>query len=521
MGSDADATSIELLLGADHHAGAIKGVDSRPHPAAFSDAVLEVIIRDIEARAGTTCPWCLDPFAGIGKGVDALNAAGFPAIGVEIEPEWACWSPRVRVGDALDLPWATGMFDVVFTSPCLHQPHRVLTDDLRWVPVGDIEVGDCLLGFDEFGIGSTGRGMGARRRFQRSEVVRSIAKSVHCVRVILANGDELITTPEHPWLSYRYGYRGSRAEWTSSASLEGRWVQRLVEPWQQRRSYDAGWLAGMFDGEGSLSLGMHGTPKMSICQVDGPVMDRVERLMVEFGYDPNRIWRTGVPEHRQKISNIYVTGGFPGLLRALGELRPTRLMEKWATLDVRTRTVQAETVEVVAVEPAGRQDIQEIETTSATYFGEGYLHHNCYGNRMADSHDARDASERRTYKHKLGRDPNRESSATLQWGTEYRDFHRRAWREAIRMMRPPRDRKLGSDGAWFYLNISDHVRGRERQFVADWHVAVLLNAGLSLVRAVEIATPRMGFGENRDERVEAEQVYVFQMRRFDVHGRLL
>ena len=52
-----------------------------------------------------------------------------------------------------------------------------------------------------------------------------------------------------------------------------------------------------------------------------------------------------------------------------------------------------------------------------------------YGNRMADHHEARDATRRNTYRHALEQPTARQRGA-LQWGAGYRDFHTRAWTEA-------------------------------------------------------------------------------------------
>ena len=49
-----------------------------------------------------------------------------------------------------------------------------------------------------------------------------------------------------------------------------------------------------------------------------------------------------------------------------------------------------------------------------------------YGNRMADHHEARDASPRHTYRHTLGRPLTPGNSGALQWGE--RDTARCTWR---------------------------------------------------------------------------------------------
>lgn len=153
-----------------------------------------------------------------------------------------------------------------------------------------------------------------------------------------------------------------------------------------------------------------------------------------------------------------------------------------------------------------------------------------YGNRMADSHDAKDRckacrggyvedrrtpdsvvvgackacggtgfSKRNTYKHTLGRDPSPGSSTTLQWGDRYRDFHERAWREAARVLKP---------GGLVVLNASNHIRAGKEKHVAEWHLNCWLMLGARVHHIRRVPTPRLGFGQNGDARVDGELVIV-------------
>lgn len=505
-------------------------VEPRPHKATFSLPIFEAVRPWLDAEHARRFPdgdgrlRVYDCFAGTG-GVHWLHDEyGDETWGGELEPEWAAQHPRNVVADALAAPFRPGAFHVLFTSPCLEQSHRILTSDLRWVAAGDVEVGDEVMSFDE-NPGPAHSGRASRRRWKRATVVRSVPRSVDCLRVILANGDEVITTPEHPWLAYRYGYRGAAPEWVTSKDLAGVdplpgrggrgrrgafYVARQMDTWSPRSSFDAGWLSGMFDGEGSLSLGAHGSPKMTLCQAEGPVLDRAETLMSRFGYEPNRIMRKDTPAHRQKIGTLYVTGGFPGMLRALGELRPGRLLSKWETLDVSTRTVEATKVQVVAVEPAGRRDIQEIETSAGTYFGEGYMMHNCYANRFADTYDGRDGSTRHSYRIWLGRMPTDGSAAVLQWGDAYRDLHERI---LVALLAP---KGPLADDALVVVNMSNHLRtlrsadGQLEMHVVEWWATMLSSLGLRLLGVVPIGTNRLGLGANSQARAETEFILVYR-----------
>jgi hypothetical protein len=124
-----------------------------------------------------------------------------------------------------------------------------------------------------------------------------------------------------------------------------------------------------------------------------------------------------------------------------------------------------------------------------------------YGNRMADKHDATDTSVRNTYKHKLGRDLTEGSSAGMQWGDEYREFHRQAWEAVWELLEP---------GGYFIMNIKDHIRKGEKQPVAAWHKALIKRIGFKMKSTSQVDVPSNRQGENGEARVAHEYVYVFQ-----------
>lgn len=123
-----------------------------------------------------------------------------------------------------------------------------------------------------------------------------------------------------------------------------------------------------------------------------------------------------------------------------------------------------------------------------------------YGNRLADHHNATDPETRRSYKHDLGRDLAETNSGAMHWGPEYREFHERAWTEAVRV--------LGPCGV-FILNIKDHIRAGEWQDVTAWHVCALLDLGLCIAAIRPVPTPSMRAGANNTHRVGAEMVIGF------------
>lgn len=127
-----------------------------------------------------------------------------------------------------------------------------------------------------------------------------------------------------------------------------------------------------------------------------------------------------------------------------------------------------------------------------------------YGNRMADSFVDRQPQKkykRNTYTHALSKQLRANNSGAMQWGVRYCEFHKMAWREAIRILRP---------GGRFVLNISDHIRNGAREPVSNWHYGCLIWLGMEFVERLEVATPRQRQGQNGTARVECEYIFVME-----------
>jgi SAM-dependent methyltransferase len=111
-----------------------------------------------------------------------------------------------------------------------------------------------------------------------------------------------------------------------------------------------------------------------------------------------------------------------------------------------------------------------------------------YGNRLTDQNNAMDGSVRHSYTHDLGRKLHPNNSGGMHWGPEYRTFRARAWASVVRVLRP---------GGRFVLNISDHIRNRQRQRVTDWHVETLTKLGMREIDRIDIPTRRLRYGDKR------------------------
>lgn len=258
---------------------------------------------------------------------------------------------------------------------CLRQYERILTSSLEWVPCGDLVEGAGIMAFDE-----TAK-MGGRS-WQPAIVTMSKPTKAHCVRVYLENDECITTTAEHPWLVESGG--SARKLWVRSDQLmqpnKARrlaWkVLKVASPWKTENSFDAGWLSGIWDGEGFVSHGRD-TWKAGVSQLPGLVSDRFRDHMKELGF----ALHVGLRSHGRgnPINHFGFRGDFEELMALLGRLRPVRLLQNFLVKAHLRKLVVKNRLRVVAIESAGYRDIQSITTSARTYVGEGYLMHNSGG----------------------------------------------------------------------------------------------------------------------------------------------
>ncbi len=127
-----------------------------------------------------------------------------------------------------------------------------------------------------------------------------------------------------------------------------------------------------------------------------------------------------------------------------------------------------------------------------------------YGNRMADSHNARDSSKRNTYRHVLGSPLHPGNTGQIQWGQRYRIMHIKIWQEVNRIL---------IVGGRFVLNCKNHIRKGVEIPVSEWHARILknvLNFRLLQTKKIEVVGQRQG--ANGSLRVPYESLMLFEKR---------
>jgi hypothetical protein len=282
--------------------------------------------------------------------------------------------------------------DMDFQS-CLTKDHRVLTADLRWVPVQDLCPGDQLLNFSEHHGTDNDRHM---RTWESGVVLSNNPGQSEVYDVELSDGTVITATPEHPWLvNYNEAkhYTGEHTPftWMRTDKLRpGIVIPRFLKPWDANESYAAGWLAGFFDGEGSV---IHGkcpaggyNLTLTCSQNAGPMFDRMIKLTelcgFEFStYDYRGKHNRSYDDGKRQVIHMRIKGGRPEALRFLGTIRPSK-MDRIVPAKL-GRLTKIDNVKVVAVRPAGVQTIYRLGVSNHTYFAEGFgMHNSLEGGRL-------------------------------------------------------------------------------------------------------------------------------------------
>lgn len=260
----------------------------------------------------------------------------------------------------------------IVCGACLTPDHKVLHSDLIYRPLGELKEGDTLVSFDEES-GAEGK---RSRRYKTGTVEKVKLAEEEVFAVTLKSGKVFKVTKDHKWLIRT----GSQYLWKETQFLRcGTRIPKLLDEWVPSESYEAGWLSGIYDGEGCFytrkTKSGNAVGQLGVTQKPGKVSNRiVEALKNEVGVET-----TSFNTDRNSCDTYRIQGGLRNIVKVLGILQPIRLMDKFKPeLMGRVTTTEDNLDTVVSIESIGIQTIVQTKIDAGTMVVEGYGHHNCY-----------------------------------------------------------------------------------------------------------------------------------------------
>jgi DNA repair photolyase len=178
-----------------------------------------------------------------------------------------------------------------------------------------------------------------------------------------------IETTEYEFQAERAGYAPVQAIRTHARSHFEQITALIAFPSSPAVDWTKGFLAGIFDAEGSRSAGI-----FRISNSDRAILDHTLAGMRRFGFDVVEEAPRDV-ERARPVANIRLRGGLHEHLRFFHLTNPA-ISRKW---DIDGCQVKHPTdLRVVSIEPLPEQQLFDITTGTGDFIANGVVSHNCY-----------------------------------------------------------------------------------------------------------------------------------------------
>jgi len=259
---------------------------------------------------------------------------------------------------------------------CFQGDTRVTMSDWTQKPIKDIVEGDTVVGWK------------LENNARVLAPVKVLATGYYddefCNTYYLESGEKVTCTPDHKfWRGKQWKKNSKNKEYSPIKGLSS--LRRLLVPKEQLNTHDAGWLAGMYDGEGSWHQNPnHPSGQLFITQTqhNPDVVERLRTTISKFGYKfVEKITKPKVA-HWQ-IKHDFHIANWIDRYEFLAEIRPTRTKKMIKSLFGQMFTTQDN---ILRHEYAGQHRVYWIQTESGNYIAEGLCSANSdlYGKIIED-----------------------------------------------------------------------------------------------------------------------------------------
>ena len=300
----------------------------------------------------------------------AVDAYGFAYTGIRVTQ---AMMNAVQQG----VPWQWNQADTrgpVLGGHCLALGTKVLTDSLQWAPIEELQPGDGLIAFDE-----NSPAPGKRRKFRKATVEATRRLMLPCYELEFDDGTTVTAAYDHLWLMARatHGRCWVRTDQLRAGAERASKMYKLFDVWKEDHSWEAGYLAAAFDGEGWIDGNANHIRKLGFAQRSNEMLDMTARILKEKGFGNIRQYlhssKSGYGDN--PVYNIVLNTRRESV-RFLGTMRPQRLLGKFHP-DRLGAVNGSPHVTLVRKTFVGDREVIALQTDTRTYIAEGLPSHNC------------------------------------------------------------------------------------------------------------------------------------------------
>lgn len=277
-----------------------------------------------------------------------------------------------------------GISRMIGTRYCTIGSTKILMSDWSHKPISDVAIGEEVIGWSPREDG---------KRFLVKSRVLHIGnhKKQPVNEYTFSNGRTVVCTKDHQW------WRG--AHWAASGKESGisrgreysplgfgyhqsKQILELLEPIEDNNNYDCGWLAGFFDGEGTVRKNKyHTSGSISFTQSikNQDVIDKFKSIMdsLNFKYSIYQSRPTG--GRRFQCFHFNLLGGWREHYRFFAMVKPSRSIKIKEILFSQLKTKKHK---LEKIEEMGLQDVYWLETETGNYIANGF----CSKNSLFDTY---------------------------------------------------------------------------------------------------------------------------------------
>jgi len=255
----------------------------------------------------------------------------------------------------MDLEFGTGNY-------CLVPGTKVLRENLSWDNIENIKPGDKLFSVEEYP-----ENRKKRRKLKTGEVLDVSNQTLECVEISLSDGRKLTCSLFHKWMVRKKNH--VKWKWIEARNIPLGWQMLDItsNTWEEDLSKEAGYLAGIFDGEGCICKW-----KVSVAQKQNNALEEMKNILSSKGY------KFGHMKHNKSGVHVLYISNIENALRFLGSVRPKRLIYSKFWDGLTTAYPGRNFPIIVSVKNVGVLPTIGLKTSTSTFVAEGIISHNSH-----------------------------------------------------------------------------------------------------------------------------------------------